>query len=88
MNDSHEKTLRAIHVKDAHEAELLGKANVLGVGVGMRQRRGQNTDEVAVVVLVTRKVPAVELAAADVIPPEIDGVPVDVLEVGAVRADG
>jgi hypothetical protein len=88
MNESHERTIRAIHVKDAHEATLMGKANVLGVGVGMRQRRGQTTEEVAVVVLVRRKVPAAELAAGDVIPPEIDGVPVDVLEVGAVRADG
>lgn len=81
-----EKTIQAIRVKDAHEADLLRRANVLGVGVGMRQRGRRTSDEVAVVVLVTRKVPAAELAPADLIPSEIEGVPVDVLEVGDVRA--
>lgn len=80
------KTLEAIRVKQIHEADLLAKANVLGVGVGMRRRKGEPTDEVAVVVLVSRKVPAAQLAPADLIPREIEGIPVDVLEVGEVRA--
>jgi hypothetical protein len=81
-----ETTLKAIRVKQEHEDGLLKKANVLGVGVGLRQRRGQPTEEVALVVLVTRKRPAAELAPSDLIPPEIDGVPVDVVAVGDVRA--
>jgi hypothetical protein len=80
------KTLEAIRVRQAYEADLLAKANVLGVGVGMRRRRGESTEEVAVVVLVSRKIPAAQLAPRDVIPRQIEGVPVDVLEVGEIRA--
>jgi hypothetical protein len=75
-------------VKRAHEAELMGKANVVGVGVGLRQRGGARTDEVTVVVMVRQKVPRAQLAPADVIPTEIEGVPVDVQEVGEIVAHG
>ena len=79
-------TRLALRVKQTHEDELLSKANVLGVGVGLRERGGRRGEQVALVVLVRRKLPAVELAPKDVIPREIDGVPVDVQEVGEVRA--
>lgn len=77
---------RAVHA--AHGEALLRLANVVGVGVGRRQRRGVETDEVALVVLVSRKVPAAELAPHDRIPHSLDGVPVDVRGVGELRAVG
>jgi hypothetical protein len=79
---------KAQAVKRAHEVELMGRANVVGVGVGFRQRGGVRTDEVAVVVMVRRKVARAQLAPADVIPTEIEGVPVDVQEVGEIVAHG
>ncbi len=79
-------TRRALRVKQTHEEELLSKANVLGVGVGLRERGGQRGEQVALVVLVRRKLPVGELAPNDVIPREIEGVPVDVQEVGEVKA--
>lgn len=72
-------------VKAAHEEELLSKANVVGVGIGLRQRRGEYTGELALVVSVTHKVPPEELDPEDLIPREIDGVPVDVQVVGTLR---
>jgi len=81
-----EATARALRVKEEHEAELLSKANVLGVGVGFRHRSGRRTGEISLIVMVRRKVSAAELAPADRIPVEIGGVPVDVHEVGDVRA--
>jgi hypothetical protein len=77
---------RALAVKQAHEADLLGKANVLGVGVGLRQRKGKSTGEVALVVMVREKLRPEQLAAEDLIPAEIDAVPVDVLPVGEIKA--
>ncbi len=77
---------KAQAVKRVHEDELMGKANVVGVGVGLRQRGGVRTREVALVVMVRRKVPRAQLAPADVIPTEIEGVPVDVQEVGEIVA--
>ena len=73
-------------VKDSHEADLLSKANVVGVGVGLRQRAGQSTREPAIVVSVTHKIPSALVAPDDAIPSELDGVPVDVQEIGKLRA--
>ncbi len=72
-------------VKAAHEDELLSKANVVGVGIGLRQRGGEYTGELALIVSVTHKVPPEELAPEDLIPDEIEGVPVDVQAVGTLR---
>jgi len=73
-------------VKRAHEDELMRKANVVGVGVGVRQRHSALTQELAIVVFVRRKVPQDQLAPDDVIPATIEGVPVDVQEVGELKA--
>jgi hypothetical protein len=73
-------------VKAAHSAELLKKANVVGVGVGLRKKGGVQTGEVALVVMVSRKLPRDQLAPRDIIPSTIDGVIVDVQEVGEISA--
>ncbi len=73
-------------VKTTHEAELLRKPNVVGVGVGLRSRGGELTQELAIVVSVTHKVPLVELAPAEIIPRELEGVPVDVQSLGHLQA--
>jgi hypothetical protein len=90
MNASREEglsaTQKASQVKRAHQAELMAKANGVGVGVGYRQVGGERTETVALVVMVSRKLPAAQLAPQDVLPNEIEGVPVDVQEVGEVRA--
>jgi hypothetical protein len=77
---------RAMEVKARHEASLLAKANVVGVGVGFREQGGTLTDEVALVVNVTRKLPVTQLSPQDVIPDNIEGIPVDVRETGIIWA--
>jgi hypothetical protein len=71
-----------------HEAQLLGFPNVVGVIDGVRMRGGKPTDEPAIVVLVSRKVPCKSLAKASLLPAHVDGIPVDVLEVGPIDALG
>ena len=85
-SDNLSPTQKAGQVKRAYQAELMAKANVVGVGVGYRQVGGERTETVALVVMVSRKLPAAQLAPQDVLPNEIEGVPVDVQEVGEVRA--
>ena len=75
-----------MRVKRAHEKALLAKANVVGVGVGYRLAQGQRTETIALVVMVRHKVPASRLRPEDVIPAELEGVPVDVQEVGVISA--
>lgn len=84
MND--EAIRQAMVVKARHEASLMQKANVIGVGVGFRQQQGKLTDEIVLVVNVTQKLPAAQLAPEDIIPNEIEGVPVDIYETGEMRA--
>ena len=77
---------RVSSVKEAFKEDLLAKPNVIGVGVGLREREGELTDEIVLVVLVTKKLPRKEIKADDLIPTEIEGVPVDVQEVGEIAA--
>ena len=69
-----------------HEARLLAYPNVVGVSEGLRMRRGKPASEPAIVVLVSRKVARKSLTAASLLPSHIEGVPVDVVEVGPVEA--
>jgi hypothetical protein len=77
---------RIREIKDRFEDMILIKANVVGVGIGLREQAGERLDEVCLVVMVTHKVPRVELAPEDLIPTEIEGVGVDVQTVGELKA--
>ncbi len=83
MSENHEH-IKA--VKEAHLEALMGKANVVGVGIGFQQQAGKPTGKVALVVMVSQKLPAHQLAPEDILPAEIDGVPVDVQQVGEISA--
>jgi hypothetical protein len=84
--DIQQATENARAVKRAYASQLLSKANVVGLGVGFCQQDGERTDTVGLVVMVKQKLPKEQLSAEDVLPVEIDGVPVDVQEVGVIRA--
>lgn len=60
------------------EQELMSKSNVTGVGIG---ERGGKT---VIKVFVTCKLPAAELHAGEIIPPEFAGYETDVVEIGEI----
>lgn len=66
--------------------ELFEYPNVVGFGEGYKRTRGRLTKQPATVVLVTDKIPQIQLGPADLIPRELDGRLTDVLPVGIVRA--
>ena len=68
-----------------HQEELLSRPNVVGVAPGFRSIRGTPTGERCIVIYVTKKIPSIELSSEAVLPQEIDGVRVDVVEIGDVR---
>lgn len=80
------KTERILAVKNAHEDELLSKANVVGVGIGFQKKAGNPTSNLALIVMVSSKVPQSLLSSHDQIPVSIDGIPIDVQEVGEISA--
>jgi hypothetical protein len=85
-NPKQDEITRAKEILAVHREYLMTKANVVGVGVGLKQVQERYTQSVALIVLVTRKVPKDDLAADDRIPEEIEGIPVDVQETGAIEA--
>lgn len=86
MSEPDQAVQRALEVKRRHERELLRKANVVAVGIGHRARRGAQAKEVCIVVSVKKKVLLSQLKPQDIIPAEIENVPVDVIETGEIRA--
>ncbi len=75
---------RAEAVQRKYTDELMSKANVEGVGIGLVNRDGR--DQVGLVVMVRKKMPLEQVAPEDRIPNQLDGVPVAVQEVGEIRA--
>lgn len=69
-----------------HEARLLRKKYVLGVGIAKKVVGGRQTDEPCVVVFVERKIPKAELRRKDLIPELIETMKTDVIETGRIVA--
>ena len=82
---THFEDARVAGIQARHEAALMRYPNVVGVAAGLRTKGGQPTREWCLVVYVTRKVPASTLAKDQILPTEIEDVPVDVVEVGELR---
>ncbi|MFZ4829010.1 MAG: hypothetical protein ACOYLB_16800 [Phototrophicaceae bacterium] len=76
----------AIEIKRAITNSIMAKRNVVGLGVGYKNRLGESTGEESVVILVQQKKPKSALTDDDFIPPSVDGVKTDVIEVGILRA--
>jgi hypothetical protein len=73
-------------IKDRYEDDLLKKKNVVGLGIGYKEIEGEETGLLSLVVMVKKKESPSQLAATDLIPSQIEGVPVDVKEVGEIVA--
>ena len=69
-----------------HEHTLLDKPNVVGVALGNKYTNGVDTGEKGISVLVESKVREHLLGADELIPRTVDGVALDVQEVGILQA--
>lgn len=85
--DQEHAIAQAEAVQARYSEDLLGRAHVQGTAIGLAKVGGKVTSTVAVVVLVDHKVPESELAPEDICPKQLEGVRVDVQEVGVLRAD-
>lgn len=83
------KEMQAIAaVQQENEEKLLAMDNVVGVALGNRVRKEQETDEPVVSVLVNQKLPSELLTKDAKVPPKIKNVATDVVEVGDIFAGG
>jgi hypothetical protein len=67
---------------------LKQQANVVGMGVGVKWRKGEPTGEPALVVLVTQKLDKDQVSKADLVPPKLAEMQTDVLAIGYPVAGG
>lgn len=72
----------ALAIKTRVAPQLLALPGVTAVGLGSKETGGRPTGELALKVFVTVKRPAGQVAAAELIPGEIDGLPTDVIQSG------
>ena len=72
--------------KEKFERFLLGRANVIGVGIGKKIIRGKETETPAVMVFVEKKFPESQLKKGDIVPKTLDEVKTDVVETGRLKA--
>ena len=80
------ETARATLVQQKYMEALLKLPHVVGVGIGFVKKDGVQTGEIGLVVMVDQKVSAQEVDPVDQIPKELDGVRVDVQEIGQPSA--
>ena len=66
--------------------ELLARRCVVAAGIGYKTVGGNRTEDLSIVCSVVKKVPESELAAEDLVPSMIRGIPTDVVETGVLRA--
>lgn len=81
---------KKLRIAKQRRADILKKANVIGVGVGEKYKDGKTTHQTAMVCLVNKKVDKEQLSKEDLLPTSIKvgrkDVPVDVIAVGTIRA--
>lgn len=68
-----------------HKKGLLQLKNVVAVGLGYKTRAGRTLRTPSIVVFVSEKMPADQLAPQDLVPTEIGGVPTDVVTAGLIK---
>lgn len=72
---------------DSIKATLLKKVGVIAVGIGVKERRGEFTEEISIRVFVDAKRPLKDIAPEDVIPPIIEGFKTDVILPYVIQED-
>jgi hypothetical protein len=81
-----EDAVKAAEIRARYEAELLRYPNVVAVGEGIQTKRGKPTGRSCIVVFVERKLPPDKLGEDELLPEELEGIPVDVVEAGRIVA--
>ncbi|HSD85141.1 MAG TPA: hypothetical protein VLG46_14835 [Anaerolineae bacterium] len=73
-------------VKRLYETQFMSKANVVATGIGYKIAGDTPTNEVAIVVSVTEKLPRAQLTEAALVPKTVNGINTDVIETGPIVA--
>ena len=81
--DNRRRMAEIAAIQARYNDRLMRYPNVVGTGIGYRQRKEQPTDELCLVVMVSQKLERSELGAEAILPSQLEGTPIDVIETGA-----
>lgn len=81
-----EEAVKLAKIRAHYEPELLRYPNVVAVGESVQTKRGKPTGRPCIVVFVERKIPRDQLGEDEILPEELEGIPVDVVEAGGIVA--
>lgn len=70
---------------DRYKKELLGLNHVVGVGYGLKEKRGRRTGDDAIIILVDKKLPKDKIKSRDTVPQAVEHYRTDVIEVGEIN---
>lgn len=73
-------------VKKVLKKSILKKKGIVATGIGYKIINGKQTDELALICSVVKKLPLSEISKQDFVPPTIKGVPTDIVETGLIKA--
>lgn len=86
QQDTNEQIRRATAIQQQYTEQLLQYPHVVGVAVGYVTESGERKPQIGLIVMVDHKVPEAQLAPDEIIPHHVDGVRVDVQEMGTFTA--
>lgn len=86
QEDIREQVRRAAEAQQKYTDRLLSYPGVVGIAVGYVTQNQQRTPEIGLIVMVDHKLPEAQLTPEETIPHELDGVRVDVQEMGTFTA--
>lgn len=73
-------------IKEKYEAELMKKQGVVGCAIGYKNTNGKKTNRLSIICYVKKKKSKEKLKKKDIIPEEIESIPIDVVESGEFQA--
>lgn len=80
------KSQKMAEVQAKYESDILDMNNVVGISLGNNVKNGKETDKPVISVLVNHKLDKGLLTEKDMVPPKLDDVETDVIEVGEIFA--
>ena len=78
--------VEAKKIREKYEKTLMRKKGVVGCAVGYKYISGKKTDQICIICYVIKKIPEHQLHEDDLVPPMIEGIPIDVIESGGMKA--
>ena len=87
MQNDNDVLLSSIkNIKDDNEDNLLALSNVSGVGIGFKEKKGKQNEELCIQVFVQKKLKEKDLDSDQIVPKTLNGINTDVFEVGNIEA--